>query len=96
MKAAPAARINIKVSPGASRDAVDGWMGDVLKVRVKAAPERGKANAAVAGLLASTLGVAKSEVEVVSGHASPRKVVRVVGISKEEVGQRLPRIAPEP
>ncbi len=66
-------------------------MGDALKVRVKAAPERGKANAAVEALLASTLGVAKSNVEVVTGRTSSRKVVRIEGLSAADVDRLLPR-----
>lgn len=83
-------RLEIKVVPGASRDAVDGWLGEALKVRVSAPPERGKANAAVVRLLAELLGVARGAVEVVSGHGSPRKVVGVEGVSETELRRRLP------
>ena len=49
-------RLELKVVPKASRDRVVGWLGDRLKVQVRAAPERGKANAAVEALLAEILG----------------------------------------
>jgi hypothetical protein len=65
-------------------------MGDALKVRVKAPPEKGKANAAVEALLASTLDVGKSAVEVVTGHTSSRKVIRIEGLSREAVCRLLP------
>ena len=80
----------MKVVPGASRDEIAGWMGDTLKVRVTAAPERGRANSAVEELIAGTLGVAPDSVRVVSGHAAPRKVVEIAGMSGAELERRLP------
>jgi uncharacterized protein (TIGR00251 family) len=70
-------RLDLKVVPKSSRDRVDGWVGDRLKVRVTAAPERGKANAAVEALLAETLGLPTSAVRVVAGATSPRKTVEI-------------------
>jgi len=70
-------RISVKVVPGASADEIVGWIGDVLKVRVSAPPERGRANAAVCALLAKALRVTDSQVTVVAGGASPRKIVEI-------------------
>lgn len=69
--------INVKVVPAASKDEIVGWMGDVLKVRVSAPPEKGRANAAVCQLLAQTLNVSARDVRVVCGEASQRKIVEV-------------------
>lgn len=73
----------LRVSPKASRDQVLGPMdlpdGQALKVAVTAAPERGKANAAVCELLAETFDVAKGDVQVVAGDTDRHKKVRVVG-----------------
>lgn len=66
--------IQVKVIPKASRDEVAGWLGDRLKVRVSAPPERGKANAAVEKLLSGLLG---ASVRVVAGATSPLKTVEV-------------------
>ena len=43
----PVTRLTVKVVPGASSSAIAGWLGDSLRMRLSAAPERGKANAAV-------------------------------------------------
>lgn len=51
----------------------------MLRVRVNAVPDKGKANAAVAALLAKALGVPKSAVSVVSGETSRMKTLEVVG-----------------
>lgn len=73
----PVLRLPVKVVPGASRGEIAGWMGDRLKVRVAAPPERGKANEALVELLAEVLGVPRARVRIVSGTASPLKVVEV-------------------
>ncbi|MDA8269619.1 MAG: DUF167 domain-containing protein [Actinomycetota bacterium] len=77
--------LHIVVQPGARRDEVVGWQGDALKVRVRAAPEHGRANRAVVDLIAVSLGVPISAVEVVSGHASRSKRVRVLGCGAADV-----------
>jgi uncharacterized protein YggU (UPF0235/DUF167 family) len=58
----------------------------VLRVRVKAVPDKGKANAAVVALIAKALGVAKSAVSVVSGETARLKTLAVVGDGDELVG----------
>lgn len=82
-------RLDLKVSPKAARNAVTGWMGEVLKVSVTAAPEKGKANQAVEALLAEALGLAKSAVTVVAGQTSKQKRVEIAGLDADEVRRRL-------
>jgi len=84
------ARLSLKVVPGSSRDEVVGWLGDSLKVKVKAPPEKGRANEAVVALLADRLGVDASSITVVSGHGSPAKVVAVHGMDDEAIRAALP------
>jgi hypothetical protein len=79
--------ISLHVQPGAADSGIVGLHGDALKVKVAAAPERGRANAAVARLLAGELGVRPSDVEVVSGHSSRRKRVRVRGADRDRVAR---------
>ena len=78
-----AARLKTKVVPGSSRDEIVGWLGDALKIKVMAPPEKGKANEAVIGLLAAALGIAADDIRVVSGHSSPAKVMAVSGMDDE-------------
>ena len=77
--------------PGASRTALAGRLGEAVKVRVAAPPERGKANDAVLALLANVLDVPAGALSIASGHASPRKTVRVEGLTDAEVRQRIAR-----
>ena len=79
----------VKVVPGASRTMIAGLLGDRLKVRLAAAPEKGKANRQLLEFLAEQLGVNKNDLAIVSGQANPIKHVRVVGISADRLRERL-------
>jgi len=70
---------------------VAGWLGNVLKVRVTAPAEHGKANAAIEAIIAHAVGVPTACARVVAGKASPRKVVEITGLSEGEVHARLSR-----
>lgn len=75
--------------PGASRNAIAGWLGDTLRIRVTAPPERGMANAAVETFLCDTLGLPAGSVAIVAGGTSRRKVVSIEGLTLPEVQRRL-------
>jgi uncharacterized protein (TIGR00251 family) len=78
-------RINLKVVPGSSRNQIAGWLGDALKIKVTAPPEKGRANEAVVKLLATKLGISTDDIEVISGHSSPSKVVTIKGVNDDEI-----------
>ena len=82
-------RLTLRVSPGASRPGIVGRHGAGWKVRVAAAPEDGKANAAVVRLLAETVGVRTRDVSILAGHASRDKTVELSGIDELETERRL-------
>lgn len=77
--------VAVHVVPRASRNEIVGVQGDTLKVKVTAPPVKGKANEALVKLLAKTLGVKKSQIEVVSGREARRKMVRIEGVDKNVV-----------
>lgn len=76
--ARPGAEISVRVTPKASRNAVVAEDG-AIRVYVTVVPEGGKANAAVAKLLAKALGVAKSRLVLVRGETARDKVFRIEG-----------------
>ncbi len=82
---AGAVLVPVRAHAGASRDGIAGEHAGSLKVTVTKAPERGRANEAIAEVLAKALGVRKSAVKLVSGEASREKVFRVEGVSAEAV-----------
>ena len=79
----------VKVVPKASRDRIVGELDGALKISVSAAPERGAANKAVCRLLAKLLGLRVQDVIVESGKTSPRKTVRLCGVSAERVRKAI-------
>ena len=84
-----AARLHLRVSPGATRSRIVGRHGDGWKIRVAAPPEDGRANAAVVRLIASSVSVSRDAVTLVSGHGSRDKVVELTGIDLARVERRL-------
>jgi len=81
--------LKVKVVPGSSRNQIAGWLGESLKIRVMANPEKGKANDALVSLLADTLRIPKQDVTISSGASSPRKVFKISGLSDPEIKSRL-------
>lgn len=77
-------RLTVRVQPNASADRIEHWETDAagreyLKVRVRAVPEGGKANAAVEKFIAKWLGVPKSAVKVVTGGKTRLKGLDIEG-----------------
>lgn len=83
-------QLQVKVIPGSSRTCVAGWLGKVLKVRVRPPAERGKANQAVEKTVSQALGVSGGCVRILKGLTSSRKVLEITGLSEAEVYERLP------
>ena len=83
--------LQVRVHPGARRSAIEGWHGPALRVSVTASPSEGRANRAVAELLAAACGVAPSSVELVTGASSRDKRFRVGSLSLGELRARLVR-----
>ena len=83
------ARLKIKVVPGASSSRLCGWLGDALKVRVTAPPEKGKANKLVESMVAKALSISTDSVRIVAGKTSPQKVMEINGLSLEEIQARV-------
>jgi uncharacterized protein (TIGR00251 family) len=88
-KAAEGVTFAIRVHPRARKNAVTGEIGDTLKISVTAPPIDGKANEACIDFLAKVLSVSRSSVTIASGQSSRRKVIRVVGLSAEEIRRRI-------
>jgi len=79
----------VKVVPGSSRTAVCGLLEGVLKIKISAAAEKGKANQCLIEFLAKQLGVKKNAVSIISGQTNPLKQVQVLGISAEKLLKNL-------
>ncbi len=83
------ARLRVRVQPNAARAEISGWHDGALRVRTTASPVRGKANRAVAEMLARAIGIPRIGVSVVRGHGVREKMMEIVGIDELEMLRRL-------
>jgi uncharacterized protein len=79
----------VRVHPRAKKNAITGEMGDALKISLTASPTNGKANAACIDLFAKLLNLPRSSVTIAAGLTSRNKVIRAVGVTAEQVRERL-------
>jgi uncharacterized protein len=79
----------VLVSAGSSRAGVRGVHGETVKVAVRSAPERGRANREVEEVVAEWLGVRSGAVKVSSGGTSRRKILRIAGVPGAALIERL-------
>lgn len=84
--------VSVKGQPGARRNAIVGVHDGALKVAVCQAPEKGKATTAILEVLATSLGLKKSQIELVSGPTSVHKKVLVRTISSQQLLEKLTAI----
>ncbi len=79
----------VKVHPRAKKNAITGEIGAALKLALTAPPVAGRANAACLEFFAKLLKVPRSSVTIASGEHSRLKVVRISGVSVEQVRQSI-------
>lgn len=82
-------RIDIRVAPRSSRDAVLGEHAGALKIALTAPPVDGEANAALVAFLAKKLGVAAKQIRIVHGERGKTKLLEVEGIDETTARSRL-------
>src|SRR3989442_10952430 len=87
----PHVPLSLGLQPRASRNAVVGWSGDTLNIRLMAPPVEGAANAACLEFLADLLDLSQSQLEILRGERSRNKVVQITGLTQDEVRARLGR-----
>ena len=84
-------KLQIKVIPSSSRDCIAGWLEDTLKVKVKAPPDKGKANKSVIQILEKSLELRKGSVTIESGLTSSVKIIEISADDEEKIEKRLAR-----
>lgn len=82
--------LSIKAVPNAARSEVVGWLGETLKIRLKAPPVDGKANAELCRFLAAELGLPKTAVTLVAGASTRQKRVEIRGCAMAALRERFP------
>ena len=81
----------VKVHPRARKNAITGELGNSLKLSLTSPPVEGRANEACVEFFANLLKVPRSSVTIASGQTSRQKVIRVSGLSAEELRRRIAR-----
>jgi uncharacterized protein (TIGR00251 family) len=79
----------VKIQPRAKKNAIVGELGDALKIALTAPPVEGRANEACIKFLSNLLEVPRSSVSIASGESSRRKVIRVAGLTADELRKRI-------
>ncbi len=87
-KAPASATFSVRIQPRASKNEIIQMEGGGIKIRLTAPPVDGAANEALVKFLSAELGVSKSQVEIISGHTSKNKIVRIEGVS-QDAAERL-------
>lgn len=77
--------LKLHVTPRGSRNEISGWRDDTLCVKITAPPVEGAANTAILKFIADSLGIRKSQIELVSGEKSREKTLRITGVSDAEM-----------
>lgn len=77
----------VKVVPGSSKTEPGGVLNEMIKIRISAAPEKGKANKALIDFIAKKLGIKSKAVSILSGHKTTVKRVQVSGIRANEIAK---------
>ena len=80
---------SVRVHPRAKKNAITGEVGDALKLSLTTPPVEGRANEACIEFFAKLLKVSRSSVTIASGQTGRNKVIRVTGVSREYVLDRL-------
>lgn len=81
--------IKVKLLPRSSRNHIVGKAEDRYKIKVTAPPVDGKANAALIKLLARKLGIPGRDIEILSGHTSRLKTIRIQDLAPGDISARL-------
>lgn len=82
--------LSVRATPGAKKNAIQGIHDGMLKVSVTAAPEDGKANAAIVVLLAKKLNISKSRVQLVMGATQRQKKFLLIDVEAAAAEQLIP------
>ncbi len=81
--------VRVHVVPGAKIDSVVGEHAGAIKIKLRAQAVEGKANAALIRFLAEQLKLSRHAIVLESGHKSRDKLIRIDGLTEEDVRMRL-------
>ena len=80
-----AVTFDVRVVPRSSKSEIVGEIDGVIKIKLKAPPVNGAANEELVRLISKELEISRLSVDIITGHASKQKRVRITGLSADEV-----------
>jgi uncharacterized protein (TIGR00251 family) len=84
-----AVTLRLHIQPGAKKSEIAGLHGEALKIRLAAPPVDGRANACLIAFVADRLGIATSQISMVSGSASRAKRICISGVDPALIRRRF-------
>lgn len=73
--------IKVKITANSRKNEIVGWQSNVLKIKIAATPQKGKANKVLTSFLAKEWNIAKNNIKIVRGERSRLKVLDISGIN---------------
>lgn len=87
--AGAAATLSVRIQPRSSKNGIVLMENGGLKIRLTAPPVDGAANEALVKFLSEVLSIAKSQIEIVSGHTAKNKIVKISGMNDADINRLL-------
>ena len=84
--------IKFLIKPNASKNSISGFLGDMIKVKICAPPEKGKANKELLDYLSIILRVPKIDIDIIRGKFSNIKEIQIKNKSREYVLSELTKL----
>lgn len=78
-------KLKLKVTPNSNKNQVVGWLGQFLKVKIKAPADRGRANDELINFLAQELNIQRSQINLEKGLTSRRKLISIKGLKRDDI-----------
>ena len=80
---------SVRVQPRSSKNEICGIYGDAIKIKLTSPPVEGEANEGLIKFLSDILKISKGQIEIISGHKSRTKSIKIIGVTKEKVADLL-------
>lgn len=79
--------LEVKITPNASKNEILRWEENRLVIKIRGIPEKERVNENLINFLAKALGIAKSQIQIMSGRTSRLKKLNIQGVSREQISE---------
>jgi len=79
----------VKVQPRSSKNEICGIYGDAVKIKLTSPPVEGEANESLINFLSKSLNISKGQIEIIGGHKSKNKLIKMRGVKRERIEECL-------